>query len=367
MTKANRFLYLTFVFGLALQSAWAEEIKYQGLKLAINNRNGGTQITLDRPSAKQSVLVERIENPTRLIIDIPSFKIGGNRTFQVNDSQVIAAARFGVHPDKTRIVLDVRPEAAAQTNLKVSGESGKRIVVGFGEVTSAKTKDSRPVPTPIELKKITSETLAKAEKPEASPSLAPSVVPATPSETTPEIEAEATSQTPEPEGTINEEAAPIASPTLEATPLPTEIETPTPLPAPKVVPTARQTPPAAKELNARSETKVKTVPVSGKMLTGLDFAFLGDQQSPVLKIALGERTEFRLSKTDTKFYTIVIPGFGVAGKHLLLPFFPPKDFVGFSVVTAKETLAGLEIAIGVDPGVRLTAFADSNSILVKLP
>lgn len=358
MTKAKGFLYLTFVFGMVLQSTWAEEISYQGLKLAVNDNKDGTKISVERLKSKAAVTVERIDNPTRLVIDVPGHKIGGNRTFTLADSRFIAAARFGVHPDKTRIVLDVRPELSEIPSFKVTGESTRKTLLILGNEPPAKTKSAKVVATPIELKRISPKTLnTDSTATEPIPTATPTVL-----QDEPELQ-----PVDQPTATPTAKANPTHKPTELPTPAPTPEPTalPTPEPTAKAIATPKSTPSSAKTTAASSEHRPK--PAKGKILYEIDFAYLGDQQSPVLKIALGERTEFRLAKTDTKFYTITVPGFGVAGKHLLLPFFPPKDFVGFSVVAAKETSAGIEISIGVDPGVRLMAFADGNSILVKVP
>lgn len=355
MIKNKRYLYLTFVFGLALQSAFAEEIKYQGIKLTVNDTKAGAKIGIERSAAKGSIEVQRIEDPVRLIVDLPGTKIPSNRSFSVTDSKFFTGARFGVHPDKTRIVLDVPPTLTDFPGFKMSGEASKKTTITIGSEAPAKQK--KPQPTPIELKKISPKikpgVVAETPPPTPAATEMPTSEPDRPLAAAPEAETVTTLSPPTPE------------PTGISTPEPTLAETPTPLPTAKILATPAHTPLVVKETKLKAEQKAK--PLAGKVLNSIDFAFLGDQQAPVLKISLGERTEFRLSKTDTKFYTILIPGFTVAGKHLLLPFFPPKDFVGFSVITAKEGPAGLEILIGVDPGVRITAFADGSSILVKVP
>ena len=92
----------------------------------------------------------------------------------------------------------------------------------------------------------------------------------------------------------------------------------------------------------------------------------GQLQSPIIRIKLNRRSEYKISRLDDKFYKISIPAVRLERPGLGLPQFPPQDFEGFSLVSAKDDTRGVEIKVGVERNSRLTVVPTENDILVRI-
>ncbi len=376
MKKINYYLLLSLAIAGLSQIAQAEEFKYQGITVNVSADKMVPVISVSRPNHSEKLLIEVIEAPPRVVIDIPKYRIASNKSFQATDTSVISGARFGVHPDKTRLVLDLVKDLSTPSITS----SGSKTTITFGAKTMSQPSAHAasklvPTSTPIELKRLPLPVSAATAAPTALPKdgLEPDSAADVKVEDAPSPEAtEVPTVAPTATSRHTESPRPAAKATPQETltpPTPTSAPaTPEPTPKSEPIKAVPETTPSNPAASANiTSLPVQVTPKSGKVLNGFDFVLLGDQQSPVIKINLGERAEFRLAKADTRTYAITLPGFQLAGKHLALPQFPTKDFIGFSMVKAAEVGSGVEVTIGVDPGVRLTAFADGQSILVKLP
>lgn len=342
----HRFLLSIFI-GLALvcPPAPAETLTGQGVSVEISvsdNRTLGTLSGLPVDEAN----VFAITGPIRLVIDLPGAHIKKNESFKANTG-LVKGVRFGTYPDKTRVVFDLTSAASAPV-VKSQVVDGRLLI----ELSESGSSAPRQVPTEL-------PTLAPSQRP-----VAPTAPQATPtSEPTP---------TAIPSRTSSPTRAPTAVPSLP----PTETPANYPTSPPTLAPTAPPPEATAAPTNTRKSFPIGlsvppeelTKPLPGGPITveRLEFDYFPEDRSPVLKIVLNQRTEYKLSRTDQKIFRLIIPGSHLAGKFLTLPQFPPGDFVGLDSVQAKPLKDDVEILINVDLGARLASFAKENEIWVRV-
>ena len=78
------------------------------------------------------------------------------------------------------------------------------------------------------------------------------------------------------------------------------------------------------------------------------------------------RPQYRLSRSNDRSYKLRIADCAIASESLSLPFFPPQEFAGFTVVQAAAIGRDLEITIGTDRGVRISAVPGDTAILLQV-
>lgn len=254
-----------------------------------------------------------LHDPVRVVIDIPSAITGTkNKTITGTGSQILTSVRIGSHPDKTRIVLDLQ----AQTKPAVSVERQAEFAVVKVLLGAAVTSIG---PTPLS---------TTAPKPLATPAV---VIP----------------------GTATPTIIPTAASTPSPSPAPTETSAPTATPFPTVTPS--------------QTTPVPTLPPisSNTRISGLNFEYAGSERSPAIRINLDVRSEFKLSKTGEKTYTLSVPQASLGAPGLALAQYPPHDFIGFTFLQAQRKGEDVELTIGVERGIRITAVAQERDIVIR--
>lgn len=108
------------------------------------------------------------------------------------------------------------------------------------------------------------------------------------------------------------------------------------------------------------------LPKSGdQQLVDMKFDYQIQDRAPLLRFVLVATSNFNLVKKDAKTYQLVLPQCGLKDGSLALPQFPPHDFVGFNMVQPEFDGNNTTITIGVDRGLRISAFARGNEIWVK--
>jgi len=96
-------------------------------------------------------------------------------------------------------------------------------------------------------------------------------------------------------------------------------------------------------------------------LTAIDF----DNVHPAFRLVLKTRPQFKLTKKDEHSYTLTISECSIIADHLKLPYFPPQNLVGFTHILARENPGGIEVTIGVERGIRISAVAKDSAIVVR--
>lgn len=325
-----------------------EILKLPALTVATRSNDSKLDLIIKGPSAMKAEIFE-VENPRRLVIDLPVTVSKLNRTVASPNQNLITAIRFGAHPGKVRIVLDFASGIVLHTSHKTAG----RVTLTL-ETTPTKELSATPIPliTPPSQPTLTptvipSATQLQAETPRATPTVIQTTV------------SPLVSITPEPSVT------PLATGTLA--PLPTETPHPTPTftpePSPTTMPTATETPAATPTVAPAIETPLISPVAVGCRLSGIEF-FLENAESFV-RLTLSERTQFKLVREKERRYKIMIPDCTVATPGLSLPQFPPNDVVGFTLVRIQQVDSKIEIDIGLDDGMKANAVNKDAAILIK--
>jgi hypothetical protein len=111
------------------------------------------------------------------------------------------------------------------------------------------------------------------------------------------------------------------------------------------------------------------LPVSGSLkIVGYRFEYTEPGKKPVLKITLNsDGAKAQISKVDATTYKIVVPKSSLANEDLVLPQFPPAEFVGFIMVMSEEVGESVEITISIEEGVSLTTLVHGDEIWVSPP
>lgn len=344
MCKAARLLLLT----LFISTHWcrlvaAEEIfkvREGNLDLALSRQEAQyvlelkTSSTTAAPGKAESNVVE---SPKRLVVDLYGISVPKNFTYLVKDDAAVSQIRLGTHADKLRIVVDLSVQTAQVTNEELS-KSGYRLsfTVAGGVLASS-----------------------HATSPAAAPTSAPS-----PALGAPKLIAVNTKAVPTPTSMPSPSPAASATPTLA---IPTLIASAPP--ATEVLPSA--TPPAPPPTVVPSYT-AKPVSSSALLTDGayvlkqIGFDHVGLNKAPVIRFSLSKPSGYNLIKTDERRYELVFPSSKLESQALALPQFPPHDFIGFTLVQAREEGGAVHVSIGVENGIRISPVTKGNLVLVGM-
>ncbi len=92
----------------------------------VANANGMDQVQIETGSAEPTYEVKRLQNPPRLVIDLPSQKISSNKNFAIADLDRVSSIRIGAQPTSARIVMDLAEGQDISHNVRAEG--GKIVV-----------------------------------------------------------------------------------------------------------------------------------------------------------------------------------------------------------------------------------------------
>jgi type IV pilus assembly protein PilQ len=85
-------------------------------------------LTINTGNTKSSYISTRLENPSRLVLDITDSKVKKNTTVTPPENDVISAVRLGAHNNKSRIVIDLARDAQEHIT-----QTGDEIVVALSD------------------------------------------------------------------------------------------------------------------------------------------------------------------------------------------------------------------------------------------
>jgi len=279
----------------------------------------------NKEEAKPSVLVQiktpgigeasifPLQEPARIVIDLPANTAIATKNLTPRYNPWLAAVRIGSPPGKLRIVLELKSSAPTNFNIAKGSEA---LAIYILEAPAEPEKTSPPAGPGETTASTATATL------EPSPSPSPTPLPPTASPTP-----AASTATPEP-AVIAFTAAPTVRPLETVSPSITAIT---------------------------AETTYK------QALTAIDF----DNVHPAFRLVLKTRPQFKLTKKDEHSYTLTISECSIIADHLKLPYFPPQNLVGFTHILARENPGGIEVTIGVERGIRISAVAKDSAIVVR--
>ena len=304
-----------------------------------------------------------LENPSRIVLDLTGPNIKKNRTFNLKHG-LISALRIGAHPEKTRLVIDIKSETIPAYQWNESGTTATLTINSSGTPVTSKeelVKEPSAKNTDIVISEIIPEKTLKPS---------PTVVDEVLGIESDKIE-ELISKQPKPTSTPKKTETPEPTPTQTAT----ATNTPAATETAKIVatieaepadgPVAQTTPKAEEKTEAATHPSVKVAEPDGMQLVE-DVRFEYTENSlPTIKIILKNRPQFELIKQDEKTYKLVLKDSKINRAALRLPQFPPHDFVGFTYFAPEENDSLVEFTIGVERNVRITASPNESEIWIR--
>lgn len=276
------------------------DIVHEGLALRLVDVSNRVEIAVTGGNVANARLFS-LGSPNRVVLDIPGTKFisGGSVSPAINP--LIGSVRFGVHPDKARIVLDILAPEIPPTTLRT--ERGDAIVISL--------------PVAPEIRALFEATQASRAA-LASPGVRS-----------------------EPENGAGQSAntsplGPLASLSANGT---------------------RNGEPAIGEPE-RSPTDVS------QYLSGIVFETLNDGTSAV-RLLLNQRPAYSFQKNDKQTYRFTIKKCTLSGEELALPFYPPDDSRGLTVINPRQNGEDVEIFVGVSPGFRISSTSSQTGITIR--
>lgn len=99
-----------------------------GVGVKLLQQGATTQLVLDTGTDQPAYDVLTIDSPPRLVVDVLGQKGMSNDAIDVPGDSHLQRVRFGIHPDRTRIVFDLKDAASLEHNIDVRGD---QILVTF--------------------------------------------------------------------------------------------------------------------------------------------------------------------------------------------------------------------------------------------
>lgn len=320
---ARNTLVLAVAFLLvALLLLWASDSRAEE-KALLNYKDGKLSVTLLPTKPEPSLLLKvespalssaeifGIENPWRIVIDIPGVSTSKNSSSLLSTT-LLKAVRIGRHENKMRIVLDVAGSGLPEHRWTVIPPLLELHISPNAQVVTP-TITARPAPT-LTAAPIATATMAPIPTATAAPAATATILPTLTS-------------------------MPTSPPTFTLPP--TTVAT-------TVVPKPAKTAPAV---------------AAARTLAGIIFGYRNG--TPAVELILGQKMEYKLAKKGDKLYQLTISDCTLASEHLALPHYPPHDFAGFTYLAGGAKDGNIEISIGIDRGAVITSYAKDSSIILK--
>jgi len=301
--------FLGLVFPLLTATAQVSsppEIVHEGIALRLFDVSDRIEIAVTGQNAA-STKVFSLGAPNRVVLDIPGVRFVSAGAQSPTPNPLVGGLRFGVHPDKARIVLDILSVDIPPTTLRAEGSDTVTVTLPVAPELRAHFESMRASLTPP---KGTGATTSGAEQHDAT-----------------DIDQTASSLSPrEQSGDATAGDSGVAPTPLAPTPL-----------AP--------TPPT-------------------QSLSGLLFETLSDGSSAV-RLILNDRPSYSFQKNDKQTYRFTVKNCTLSGEQLALPFYPPDESRGLTVVEPRQIGDDIEVFVGVSPGFRLSSTSSANSISIR--
>jgi AMIN domain len=297
----------------------------------VNDSLSQTIISLKSPYISGEGKSFFLPSPPRLVIDIP-----GNdwthlqKTLALSKSEVASAVRVATYPKKMRVVVDLTTNQAPEVKSSREGEI-LRLALAPRDASTRARLASKNVKSVSE----------KAERDSASPMMG--------NKSNQGIgHLESSSEAGEDsfkkvEGESREVVRGSSTASLVANEARSNHEARSNNEAPAVI------------------DSTESLPV----LAAIKFVSLSPSQTKAVRLELSSLSQFTLTKKDDTSYLLKLPNATLNDSVLALPYYPPRDFTGLTVVLAKEVNDGVEITIGVDQGMSLLAAPKGTSIWIK--
>ncbi len=282
-----------------------------------------------------------VDNPPRLVIDIPGFKASAQKSLAIDDA-LFSALRTGVHADKLRVVFDLRSAAPPQYNISPDAASQALVVqLDFSQapVIAPPTVVAQPPTTPVKTAPEPAQTAAlAAPAPTRMPEQLDAPAPIAPIRV--------------PEQTVDFIPAPAAAP------------------PPQNQDSLLSPEQAEEQLNADiSQAMKETLPDAAvgpsATISGIYYQSPKDSTVSSVLIDVAGLNTYSLRQRGANKYELLLKNTQLIGDHLALPQFPPDTFSGFEVILAKTAGRDTIIEIFVDDQVKLSPFLAKGKLWIK--
>lgn len=382
--------------------------------IAVDGGAGDDDFTVRLQSKTGSPLprpqVFPITGPARLVIDIPKITSKAAQTIEVSHPRV-TAVRVGVHPDKTRVVLDLGGDAAPAFAVRRASEGeGYDIPVSFsgsvppdgsgGESAESGAPDENDpfagradelFDDPPSEKAPTSRNAAGSQKagtgqPERQPIIrgtadvianrgadaqvsAPKAPAALDTGSADQALAarreEAVAD--DPFADLKAARGSKGGAVREVPDEPMFDEEPADLgndsgpqdPAPDVI-ASRKAPPST-DLDGLGVGEQ----APGRSSVRGIFYQMTSSKVPAVVFDVEGLSSYTLNKRKPDLYELVLENVKLSGKHLTLPQFPPDSFYGFNVIVAKDEGKNVVVKLYIEEGVKLFPFIQKQHLWLK--
>ncbi|MCC6955123.1 MAG: AMIN domain-containing protein [Deltaproteobacteria bacterium] len=355
-------LAIGLFMGVAPAFAGQQTIQQGDIQVSIIDDESGVAVTVSWKQGVGSATAMLVENPPRLAIDIKGIKLANAKKHTVSTSAV-TGVRFGLYPDKTRVVIDLKDPVAQDFNVAPGSKSATVTLSRLGgkataapitapsdSPTSAPKATATPKPSP-EAKPTPEPTPTKSPSP--TPSVKPTAAPKTTAEPTPTVA---------PKSTPSKSLAP--TPSLTPTPAPTSTPTRTPSPAPSSTATSTSAPTPAKDSATGTALPVLTGPTVVRAIKYQLPAGAGGESTIIIE--MDAPGNFTLNPKGGSAFDLEIERASLAGAFLTLPQFPPDTFRGIEVVTAKTSGQNVILSIFAEDNVKLSPYRAKGSLIIRV-
>lgn len=352
------------------------QLNEDGLQMSLSRAaaKGALELKI-KPPPNAKVSVFDIEEPNRLVLDLKNAQVTPSRSkIRVNGSETVSTVRLGRHPDKLRIVLDLKSPGIPRYSWNERGDVVTLLIPDGGAMTASIDDTSSrasfgAMPAHQAATRSGTRIISASRRGSAPQAAAPQVsAPKAPVASYGGANDAAASET---------EAWPSAAPEKEPAPFEFQEDNADngPLAAhtrstvshiPETTAFDRQ--PAEQDVRASVNPRAiteKPAPQGQQALTAVSFDYAAEDGQPVIKLSLTGRPQFFLLKKDNRTYRMIVPGYRLASNQQALPQFPPQDFSGFTMAVAKQKEKGIEVLVGVEDGTRVTAFARDGQVWIK--
>jgi len=261
-----------------------------------------------------------VENPSRLVIDIPGFVASGPQTKAIANA-VFSSIRLGVHQDKTRLVIDINDNQVPEYTVSSDADIGA-LVVGFSFSGN----------TSIVTEPMVEEPAASISLQEVEPVKVPTPV------VEPEVE--------------------IEQPKIPAVRMPEPVAV-----VPASVPLTEPKVPSVEDI-----PEIEQPQVSGGIgvVKGVYYQAAKNSKTSSIMVDVDGLNQYSLSQAGPGAYELTLRNTMLKGSHLSLPQFPPDTFKGFEVIVASQAGSDVVVKVYTDEKVKLSPFIAQGKLWLRV-
>jgi|GEM_PF-6867024 len=309
--------------------------------------------TKDGSSFPEEPKVFSIENPARLVIDIPGVIADSARSLGLN-SKVASSIRLGQHPDKTRLVLDLTGETPPHYSSSVNDDGSVL------SITSSYSSDYVDNKQSESSEEASTEVGAVKDMPEK-PGLAAV------SRKDAEKEARDDSATDVTKPSNSARSAKATEKLVKASVVKANVKEEASHSLSQTSAQEEDTEESKEpELVSKAALTSNTYPSdNGKQVDIQGIYFRKDAQGPALLVEVPGLKSYELrKKTDTQF-ELVLKGTRLSNNKLTHPQFPPEGYEGFELVLARNLGQDSIVKVFVAEGYKLIGYRVDEKLWLK--